>query len=214
MSVSLLTACGTVSNYRIGPDVLIYDDDRLLTLTSIFAEADTLMGPGSKRMVTQRSRAEIDLEFVKTLFVTDGPERYDYGRLGTVVTAYKGRGHPPTDGTPWLVSVQPLVLAHGPKMFMTQRRDEVTHLSNLLYPLVTEFRLELPITHIVVLDERAWEIAGNYDLDDDYRIADVRRRVLELSPPMTLRKVLEKPPWLAEAAHPTTLPSSAPSTQP
>ena len=83
------------------------------------------------------------------------------------------------------------------------------HWSNLLYPLVTEVRLDLPVTHIVVLDERAWKIGGNDDLDDDSRIADVPRRVIELSAPLTLREVLEKPPWLASSSvGPSTMPTT------
>jgi hypothetical protein len=212
---TLLMGCGfDVKEYRLGPDVVVYDREQEVRLTSIFAKVEGMMGPTSIRMVTPEHPDKINLQFVEDLANTGGPERYEKGRFAELATAYRAHGKPPVEGTAWVVSVRPLVLAHSPSLRTLPKHggSEVMHWSNLLYPLVTEVRLDLPITHVVVLDERAWKIAGNYDLDDDQKVADVPRRVIELSPPLTLREVLESPPWLSDSSdRPATTPTTSPT---
>jgi hypothetical protein len=83
--------------------------------------------------------------------------------------------------------------------------------SDLLYPLVTDDRLDLMITHIVVLDDAAWRIAGNDSLDDDRKIADVPQRVVELSPPVPLRQVMKTRPWVKRLLAVTLSPHHSPT---
>jgi hypothetical protein len=168
---TLITGCGfTVKDYKIGPEAFIYDREQKVQLTSIFAKVEGKMGPTSVRLVTPEPPDKISREFVEDLANTGGPDRYDKGRLAQLAAAYRAHGKTPVQGAAWVVSVRPLVVAHTPSLrtLPEHRGDQAMHWSNLLYPLVTEVRLDLPVTHIVVLDERAWS-------DRTLRAADAAR---------------------------------------